>query len=78
MHPSLLSSTYRFLSWWDRFVGINQTRKVFTVRKIATFLAVLLPLGMLTTASPGLSIEQEEHFKGIKANLVEALGPQIN
>ncbi|MGQ4647587.1 M48 family metalloprotease [Lyngbya aestuarii] len=46
-------------------------------RKMATLLAVLLPLGVLTTATPGLSIDQEEHFKRIKTNLVEALGPQV-
>lgn len=47
------------------------------MKKIATFLAVLLPLGVLTTATPGLSVNQEEHFKEIKTNLVEALGPQV-
>jgi len=46
-------------------------------RKMASLLAVLLPLGVLTTATPGLSIDQEEHFKRIKADLVEALGPQV-
>ncbi|MGB7440293.1 MAG: M48 family metalloprotease [Coleofasciculaceae cyanobacterium] len=47
------------------------------MKKIATFLAVLLPFGVLTTATPGLSVNQEEHFKEIKTNLVEALGPQV-
>lgn len=47
------------------------------MKKIAAVLAVLLPLGVLTTATSGLAVNQEEHFKEIRTNLVEALGPQV-